>query len=388
MPKSQDIALAHSDCLILAPFPDSNGGLWISSPNMEFVPEPPTHEDGVPFSFFADGMLGAFEHLKWPQVFDEREPHAIAVPGNPDLMLNVKIQEFPLLDAKEILPDFEDKDIPWLAIDSKDFDVALCLPQEDVGFLTYLMHARLHTAASEVIAWAITVADGMFGTVAQDVLEQEQWAQRRKNIVLRDADMLRRALSRLQETPMSSFDVLMWFRECQRLILALRSWLIYTLLIRPRIDDPDFADYGNVLPLRGIFTRKESMVQTLFRCGVPVWWVRPLHTLTNHITIIRVHSPVRSAVSFSSQKVMVHGGRRLAAPSWLEANIHDNALEGFGDMLRRYSLTGKPTVQRAVAVLRADREGGDHSETQEEGQSQQTSADGTRSSTITTTVTD
>ena len=388
MPKSQDIALAHSDCLILAPFPDSNGGLWISSPNMEFVPEPPTHEDGVPFSFFADGMLGAFEHLKWPQVFDEREPHAIAVPGNPDLMLNVKIQEFPLLDAKEILPDFEDKDIPWLAIDSKDFDVALRLPQEDVGFLTSSMHARLRKAASEVIAWAITEADDLSRAGAQDVLQPEQWALRRKNIVLRDADMLRRALSRLQETPMSSFDVLMWFRECQRLILALRSWLIYTLLIRPRIDDPDFADYGNVLPLRGIFTRKESMVQTLFRCGVPVWWVRPLHTLTNHITIIRVHSPVRSAVSFSSQKVMVHGGRRLAAPSWLEANIHDNALEGFGDMLRRYSLTGKPTVQRAIAVLRADREGGGHSETQEEGQGQQTSADGTRSSTITTTVTD
>ncbi|ETW75029.1 hypothetical protein HETIRDRAFT_431176 [Heterobasidion irregulare TC 32-1] len=228
VPKSEGIALAHSDCLILMPFPNSNGGLWISSPNMEFVPELPTYEDSVPFSFFSDGMLGAFEHLKWPQVFDGREPHAIAIPGNPDLMLNIKIQEFPLLDAKEILPDFEDKDIPWLAVDSKDFDVALHLLQKDVGFLTSSMHARLHTAASEVIAWAITEADNL---------------------------------------------------------------------------------------------------------------------------------------------------SYVAAPSWLEANIHDNTLEGFGDMLRRYSLTGQPTVQCAIAVLRADREGGDRSETQEEGQSQQTSMD-------------
>ena len=355
-PLTEGIVLAHSDCLTLAPFPNTNGGLWISTPNVEFVPEPPRHRPGQPLRYFADGMLGAFEHMKWPQLFDEQEPHTLAAPGNPDLIYNLKFQEIPLLDFKCTLPDFQHPAIAWEGLQDSDFVVSLHLRHEDVGFLAEPLHYRIRSAANEVIVMVLKVVDTELDEMFARRSDREQYTERRKHYVLRQIDYLRRACSRLQETPMSYFDVVMWYRDTQRLILGLRAWLIYMKIIKPRLDNPEFADYDNVLPLRGVLTKNESIVHTMHRCGVPVWWVRPLHTLTDRTTIIRVHEPVLSKVHFSSETEMSHRGRHWVAPDFLGAKILDESLQGFGDMLRRYSLTGKPTVRRAVAVLEVDRQ--------------------------------
>ncbi|ETW79411.1 hypothetical protein HETIRDRAFT_117364 [Heterobasidion irregulare TC 32-1] len=262
-PLTEGIVLAHNDCLTLAPFPNSNGGVWISSPNVEFVPELPMHRRGQPLRFYADGMLGAFEHVKWPQVFDEQEPHTLAAPGNPDLMFNLKFQENPLLDLKCTLPDFQHPAIAWEGLEDSDFVVSLHLPHEDVGFLAPPLHGRLRSAANEIIVMVLKVVDTELDSMFAHRSDREQYTERRKHYVLREIDYLRRACSRLQETPMSYFDVVLWYRDTQRLILGLRAWLIYMTIIKPRLDNPEFADYDNVLPLRGVFTKKESIVHTM-----------------------------------------------------------------------------------------------------------------------------
>ena len=61
-----------TDCHSLAPFPGTKGGIWILTPNMSFVPELPMLPEGATFGYYGDGMLGAFEHLKWPQVYYEK----------------------------------------------------------------------------------------------------------------------------------------------------------------------------------------------------------------------------------------------------------------------------------------------------------------------------
>ncbi|KAI0037302.1 hypothetical protein FA95DRAFT_1578926, partial [Auriscalpium vulgare] len=59
--------------------------MWISSPNMDFVPALPCHSLTKEFGYYADGMLGPFEYLKWPQALDSQEPHSMAAPLNPFL---------------------------------------------------------------------------------------------------------------------------------------------------------------------------------------------------------------------------------------------------------------------------------------------------------------
>ena len=349
------MVITYCDCLVLAPFPKSNGGIWISSPNVEFVPEIPVHAAHEPFGFFADGMLGPFEYLKWPQFFDDLEPHAVASPGNPDLMFSPSVQSLPLVDHRGVLPTFAVASAPWFSFTSNDFTTSVHMPHEDVGFLSERVHVRLREAAEEAIEKALAFAEREFGPRNEATVEEER-VYRGRNYVLRDVACLRRAISRLQETATSSFEVVMWFRDAQRLILALRAWLTYMSIIRPRLDDPSFADYENVLPLRGVVTRRETVVQTMFRCGIPVWWLRPLHTLSDQTLILSVRDALSSSIHFTSKRVTMHGKHRWEAPAWLEAKIHDNSVQGMGDMLRRYSLFSKPTVHRAVAVLAADRD--------------------------------
>ena len=61
-------------------------GFWVSSPNMDVVPELPERNRSEKIVYFADGMLGSYEHFKWPQKFYRDVPHAMAAPGNPSLI--------------------------------------------------------------------------------------------------------------------------------------------------------------------------------------------------------------------------------------------------------------------------------------------------------------
>ncbi|KAI0038144.1 hypothetical protein FA95DRAFT_1286153, partial [Auriscalpium vulgare] len=156
-----------SDALCLAEYPGSHGALWISSPNADFVPDVPTHSRDEEFGYYADGMLGSFEHLKWPQVFDSWEPHPAVAPANPMLLQCTRSKlagpdplpslDFLRLSPREListgikapvgLDKWTDDGAPWFSFNDHDWHTETFgreLGRLDVSILT-----RLRNAATE-----------------------------------------------------------------------------------------------------------------------------------------------------------------------------------------------------------------------------------------------
>ena len=356
-------SMRPSDCRALAPFPGTNGSMWISSPNMDFVPELPTHPEGRTFLYFGDGMLGSFEHLKWSQVIYDKEPHAMAAPGNPKLVFSEALHAFPLHDHLGVLPQFPDPQALWCGFGPDSFEPSLELPTGSVGLICQRTTARLSMVALHAQGLALKLAEKWFGS--RPLLEGEglQWRSSRINFIKAKLRSVNRTLAHFREVPMSTFDTLMLYREAQRLILEVQAWIVYIDVIRPRLDDPNFRAGKEVLPLRGVFTGRLAVVESLYRVGVPVWWVRPMYTLTEFTQIMAVHEVILPSIYFSSDKVIMHGKHELKAPAWVEAMAIDTTMERFGDLVQRYALSNEPTIQRAIAVLVEDRDDNVHVDT-------------------------
>ncbi|OBZ77878.1 hypothetical protein A0H81_01585 [Grifola frondosa] len=318
--------LKASDCRCLAEWSDE---WWISSPNMSFVPQVPVHLPDQVFAMGADAMYGAFELFKWPQIYDERYPHGIGAPGNPDLFRNLHLVSFPMEDDVGVLPVFADADAAWWHFTNHEFEVCADIPGAQVGYL--------RPAAIERLRAAIT----------------EQLLDDRLRFILRQTQRLQSALVHLVEIPMSTFDVAQWFREVQRLLLEVRGWLIYTDILAPRLVTPNFHDEEHVLPLRGVFTGRLTVAETLFRCGVPVWWVRPAYTLTTATVIMRIHAVIPPSVHFNLKQQMKHGKHSQQAPTWLQASTFDGLSESIGRQLSRISLSGRPMLHKVAPVWEA-----------------------------------
>ena len=98
---------------------------------------------------------------------------------------------------------------------------------------------------------------------------------------------------------MRFFELLMWFREFQRLLLDVRGWIIWFSDVRPRLLDPDFRQPFPILPIRGVFTSNVTVVSELFRVGVPVWYIRDRNSLTTSVFLNRVKTSIASLRCFS-----------------------------------------------------------------------------------------
>lgn len=142
--------MKFTDCRTLAPFHATNGTLWVSTPNMDFVPQVPTHVEDRPFTYFADGMLGPFEFMKWPQAYFEPEPHCIAAPGNPFLMQGGP-DGSPIQYTGPDLPTFHDTGLPWRNLNwSGDVRIVRTSSKSDIARLTPHALAPLGVAVLEV----------------------------------------------------------------------------------------------------------------------------------------------------------------------------------------------------------------------------------------------
>lgn len=337
------------DCLCVAPF-RNHDELWISTPNMDFVPEVPVHPDDTPFRYFGDGMLGAFEHLKWPQAFDPVEPHSYAAPMNPRLKELQKVDDhhglrapdFPVDDKEGGLPQFEDPDAAWFSFKGTDFRICEELPRASVGILYETVLSRLRKAMLEVrrIGDEIGAQEFPEGTPAAVVnAHTSSYMYQRHR-----SEALYRAYGSLSQIPMPFSDTVLWFREFQRILLELRAWIIYMLVVKPRMEDPTFDCPQPVLPLRGVITSSLSMLRELFRIGIPVWYIRRRTTLTTRTLIISVKTVIRTGISFSSSQIFEYANHRTKAPLWVEAS-HGEPLRGtIQDRLRKFSLTSRPIL--------------------------------------------
>lgn len=143
------------DCQCLSPLPNADGildgELWISSPNMCWCPVLPSHSNHQPFAYYADGMLGPFEFMKWPQVWYDAEPHCVASPGDPQLMqFGISYDDGPSFPVEDhlILPQYDDPDIAWIGY-REHFEVIESYKSLPIGTLTPKFLQRMERALLE-----------------------------------------------------------------------------------------------------------------------------------------------------------------------------------------------------------------------------------------------
>ncbi|KAH9950821.1 hypothetical protein B0H21DRAFT_818977 [Amylocystis lapponica] len=322
-----------------------DAGLCISSPNMDFVPEVPVHRPDADFTFFADGMLHTFELYKCPQGYDHEEPHGVAAPANPQILADRSLAAHPLLDEQSVLPAWKDTAIPWVAMGPRDFATSLDLPDQAIGFLARPLVERLRSAARDVIAVVDAVCVRKYGAVEGQDPDVARQCQGRSTFIWHRIKCLWRAISRLQELLMSSFDVLLWFREAQRILLEARAWATYESVVTRRLTDPMGDHSARVLPLRGAITSNVTVVEELWRIGVPVWYLQPVHTLISNSTIIKVNEVVSASRFMSQNPTMQHEKHNAPAPAWGHSSTVNPLTENLTAQIRRYSLTSKPRLR-------------------------------------------
>ncbi|KAI0039288.1 hypothetical protein FA95DRAFT_1612691 [Auriscalpium vulgare] len=153
---------------------------------------------------------------------------------------------------------------------------------------------------------------------------------------------------------MASFDVLQWFRESQRILLELRAWVTYMLVVKPRVENPRF-NAVRCLPVRGIITEKVLLAETMFRVGVPVWLVREPYTISDSTTVLIPVRPTPVSKYLSNKLFMIEGNKYRRAPPWEDGLSLDAMMVGFSEQLFRFSLSSQPLVSAKVALGAEDR---------------------------------
>ena len=347
--------ISATDAICCAP--TSLGNMWVSTPNMWFIPQLPLHNSNEVFGYFDDGMLGVHEWLKWPQPFYHPEPHCVAAPMDPDL-LNMSKEGDKYGDGYYLSPPetplyggcFADLNVTWDPIDKlKDFNPVSGFG--DTGMLKQNVLLRLAAAKREAQELAEEVATQACGeevdpeqyTCATDAYNKmilKRYLFHRSNLA-----KLQQTYNVLQQHTASYFEILMYYREFQRLLLDVRGWIYWMSEVRPRVLDPDFHRPFPVLPIRGVFTSDPLLVQLFFRVGVPVWYIRKLHTFTNRTWINRVRTEI-NPINFSDKRSLSGANSTTMAPAWKDGL--DKAWLAPDELhlkARRFSILNTPMLQ-------------------------------------------
>lgn len=333
------------DALCCAPFPGTNEQLWVSSPNMWFIPEPPVHSGKEVFGYYDDGMFGKHEYLKWPQPIYAPEQHSIGSPMNP-FLLNLPREEKKYGQWSHTAVDtsspsttlFDDLELPWMSLHSNEDCVCTTVDMTPPhGTLSKRLLARLHSAiteASEAADRALndTLTPSMSDHVRASLSSADMY-QRRK------VDQLQRAYNLLSQLPMPWKSLVLWFREIQRLLLDVRAWVFWMVEARLRLADPDFNRPFPVLPIRGAFTSDPATVCDFFRAGIPVWYIRGIATFSISTFINRVKTFVKASQYFD------HRRNKITA-LWIEGpNMPLLSARDLQVQARKFSLFNRPILR-------------------------------------------
>lgn len=202
----------------------------ITSPNMDFIPQPPIGIMNVILR--EDCRYGLVNPIQYPQVYSKGWEYLCMIPrSNPQRKHNDTFNFTPSCDDFEIL---EGSIIKCLGL----LRESVVKPLSDVV-------DELHR---DIIASSTT--DSRIG-----------WL----NIAMHHAR------DRLRRFPCTFRDVLMQVRKTQRYALMARAFLDFHLL-----DVPAAGMHARKVNrgIMGAFTTQPAIVQRLYACGVPVWYVR------------------------------------------------------------------------------------------------------------------
>ncbi|KAI0039941.1 hypothetical protein FA95DRAFT_1612178 [Auriscalpium vulgare] len=346
-------------------------GLFISSPNVDFVPDLPSRHLTEDFCYYADGMLGPFEHLKWPQAFDVEEPHHIAAPINPfffrysDALTdcpeypsraagNAVRQDLPRRPVPE-LDVWQDPEAPWTGFPHHHWR-SDPFSSKTLGQLSPSATSRLRAAYRDAV--------NILRTPITRLGEDTRYELPRRYIDDRQL-ALARAICTL-EFVLPLQEALQWFREAQRLLLEIRAWYNFMAVIKPRIEAYRAGKGPKKpyppLPLRGVFTARRATAETLYWVGVPVWWARHLYTFNSRTRIGFPVDPVPWQLAFSTSKQLMLGHTNVIAPDWTGSFVLDSTALGYSERLRRLSMFRGPPVRKPAPILPESIEEEEHPE--------------------------
>jgi len=223
----------------------------ITSPNVDFVPEPHIFEDEN-LQPRADGRFGLVDCSQWPQLYDKEYQYSVCIPRK-DSVPSLAIAWYDLTRDDFVIPTGSKSAVGTLGDRRvKDFE-----------YLLQLLHGRQHhlqgrTAVKEILS--VRMSSAQHGVL------------------------------RLRHHPLVLRDLVVFIAQLQRTLLDIHALLDYIEILHPLFASPPSKPVPVNPTWMGCFTKDTEVCESLYFTGVPVWLIRREHFIPKTMNIIH---PVR-----------------------------------------------------------------------------------------------
>ncbi|KAI0668292.1 hypothetical protein C8Q78DRAFT_1071557 [Trametes maxima] len=236
--------------------------MCITSPNMTFIPEFPV-ERGL-IKTYADGRWGVREYSRWPQILTPGAWHFACIPSRDEGLAS---------GMPEVL---------WRTIGVRDWHVDPWTGTVGLGFLKKALVADLERAAEGAIQAYASLSN----------IPHHRLLYGSQLIVI-----IRQTTDRMRLLPSSAGIAVAVAAHIQRLSLELHGLCTYFRDFLPRLESTQDFRY-RMLPVIGAFVKEGNTASTLFRLGVPVFFLQPL---TRHVEVWHLVSAKRAFQQLSEE---------------------------------------------------------------------------------------
>ncbi|KAI0644658.1 hypothetical protein C8Q79DRAFT_913086 [Trametes meyenii] len=217
--------------------------MCITSPNMTHIPEFPVERNLI--KTYADGRWGVREYSRWPQILTPGAWHFACIPSRDQALAG---------GMPEVL---------WQTLRVRDWQADPWTGTVGLGFLKKTLVAALEHAAEE----AIREYASLNGVLPHRLLYGSQ-------LII----VLRQTADRMKLLPAMAGIAIAVAAHVQRLSLELHGLCTYFRDFLPRLESTEDFRY-RILPVIGAFVNEGNAASTLFRLGVPVFFLQPLTRL-------------------------------------------------------------------------------------------------------------
>ena len=229
-----------------------------TSPNQRWVPEFAVAHGEI--TTYADGRWGRHEYSRWPQAYARDSFHVACIPRTHSV------------DGPS--------PILWYTLQRTDWKEDRC-GVTGVGFLKDEVMKKLEDEAASAI-----------DRLALCRHDRKEWNEVGQFLTV----CLRHTVDRLRVIPAAPGVVISLAAHVQRLALELAGLRNLLRHVLDRLESQcDFKT--EVLDVLGVHTADPSVVQVLFRAGIPVWFQQPI---TKRLVVYEVVSKIDVPVDFST----------------------------------------------------------------------------------------
>ena len=248
----------------------------VTTPNAKWMPEFPVASPGR-ICTRIDGRWGPQEYSLWPQLYHSRVLHHACIPTK---------------GARIDCIDYMVDDL-WDPVAENEWapDSACGVP--DLGFLSKPCIASLRTTARHVIFHYKQAGQGRRE-------DQKQYGYQL-------CTTIEQALDRLVILPTWRMHAIALAAHIRRLSLELCGLILLFNIIQRRANDASFHT-DEPLPVRGAFTANSATAQSLFRLGIPVWFIQPLTKTLRVVEVVSFPTSTSTVLSEALSQPRLYSG--------------------------------------------------------------------------------